>query len=388
MNFRFNSRRPALFCVLLLLLCALATFPVAEMGMNDDWSYVQSARVLAQTGHIVYNGWASAMLGWQLFLGALFAKLFGPSFTVIRASTLFIGLITAFLMQRTLVRTGIKSRNATVGTLTLVLSPIFLPLALSFMTDLDALFCVVLCLYACLRALQAHTDRAVLAWLAFAAFSNAVGGTVRQIVWLGVLVMLPCAVWILRRRPHVLLSGALLYVISLIFIFVSLRWFHQQPYSPGPEILFDGIPTRHQLAVLALDMSSFFLSGALFVLPVLAAFAAKIRIRNPRIAATLACCALLWVATDVLLHFHHPLALDLLTAPFKGNYVSSHGLGDIFSIMGGQPLVRFFGLEYFITAGVLFALACFFIFLVTNRSLSRNGAASAPLSIGIRLPAR
>ncbi len=195
-----DSRRPAFLCALLFLLCAFATFPVAEIGMNDDWSYVQSARVLAQTGHIVYNGWAAPMLGWQLFLGALFVKLFGPSFTSIRASTLLVALLTAFLTHRTLVRAGVNSRNATVGTLALVLSPLFLPLAVSFMTDIGGLFCVVVCLYACLRALQAQSDRAVLAWLAFAALSNALGGTVRQIAWLGVLVMFPCAVWLLRRR--------------------------------------------------------------------------------------------------------------------------------------------------------------------------------------------
>ena len=127
MNTAPNSRRPALLCAFVLLVCAFATFPFAEVGLTDDWSYVQSARVLAQTGHIVYNGWATAMLGWQLYLGALFVKLFGTSFTAVRASTLLVALITAFLMQRTFVRAGINSRNATIGTLALVLSPLFLP---------------------------------------------------------------------------------------------------------------------------------------------------------------------------------------------------------------------------------------------------------------------
>ena len=132
MNLASHSRRPALLCAFVLLLCALATHPVAEIGMNDDWSSVQSARVLAQTGHVVYNGWATAMLGWQLFLGALFAKLFGPSFTAFRASTLLVALLTAFLAHRTFVRSGVNSRNATIGTLALVLSPLFLPLAITF----------------------------------------------------------------------------------------------------------------------------------------------------------------------------------------------------------------------------------------------------------------
>ncbi len=44
----------------------LAAWPVAEMGFVDDWSYVKMAFVFARTGHIVYNGWATAMLGWAI----------------------------------------------------------------------------------------------------------------------------------------------------------------------------------------------------------------------------------------------------------------------------------------------------------------------------------
>ena len=38
------------------------------------------------------------MLGWQLYLGALFAKVFGPSFTAIRASTMLVALATIFAL--------------------------------------------------------------------------------------------------------------------------------------------------------------------------------------------------------------------------------------------------------------------------------------------------
>ena len=62
-----------------------------------------------------------------------------------------------------------------------------------------ALLCRAVCL--CLPAGAAsQTDRSMLAWLAFAALSNALDGNVRQFVWLGVLVMVPCAIWLLRRR--------------------------------------------------------------------------------------------------------------------------------------------------------------------------------------------
>lgn len=383
MSIALNSRRPAFLCALLLFAGALATFPVAEIGMTDDWSYVQSARVLAQTGHIVYNGWTTAMLGWQLFLGALFVKLFGPSFTAIRASTLLVAVLTAFLIERTFRRAGIGSRNATFGTLTLVLSPIFLPYAVSFMTEIAGLFCVVLCLYACLRALQATTGRATLAWLAFAALSNAVGGTARQIAWLGVLVMFPCAVWLLRRRPHVLLSGAVLYIVSLAAIFGSLHWFHQQPFSAPPEPLFNGLPSGHQLRLLGVEMLSLFLSAALLLSPVLAAFAAKVRFRDPRVALPLLCGAALWIAASFSLHHHSPGILDMLIAPFRGDCISPFGLAATFEIQGIPPLVLPLAVRIVITAGVLLALACFFIFLAGNRRSPQIHSTPQPISAPI-----
>lgn len=66
-----------LLCIAALLLCVLICHPVAEGGVDDDWAYIWSARALAQTHHIHYQGWATTMLGWQLYIGALFIKIFG-----------------------------------------------------------------------------------------------------------------------------------------------------------------------------------------------------------------------------------------------------------------------------------------------------------------------
>jgi len=365
MNDASYARRPALLCVLIFLFCALATFPVAEIGMNDDWSYVQSARVLAQTGHIVYNGWGAMMLGWQLYLGALFAKLFGPSFSSIRASTLLVSLLTTFLTHRTFVRSGVNSRNATVGTLALVLGPLFLPLAVSFMSDIGALCCLIVCLYACLRALHAQTNRAVLAWLAFAALSNALGGTVRQIAWLGVLVMFPCAVWLLRRRPQVLPLGGLLYAVSILFIFGALRWYQRQPYS-APEHLFNGYPNLRQLNHLAVQLLSLFLSGALLLLPVLVAFAPRVSLRNQRTMAFLVWSLLLLGAASIFLVLHYPNTVPVLCAPFKGNYVNEYGIAQAFWIRGEKPFALSVGFRLIVTVVVLLALLFFFAFLFSG----------------------
>jgi Dolichyl-phosphate-mannose-protein mannosyltransferase len=318
-----SIRLPAIACALALPLCALAIRPVVEMGVNDDWSYIKTVQILAQTGHIVYNGWATAMLGWQLYLGALFVKLFGFSFTIVRASVLLIAMATAFLTQRTMVRAGISEWNAALGTLVIVTSPLFLPLAFSFMTDVSCLFCIVLCLYACLRALQAETDRAALAWLCFAAISNAIGGTVRQIAWLGVLVMVPSTIWLLRRRPRFLLMGSLLYVGCVAFVFASVHWFHQQPYSV-PENLIRGRVNLKTFLFLASNMFRAGLDTSLFLLPILLLFVPELRRGNRRSTMFFIAGSIVFVAFCLVAVGHHGLPPWL--APYMGNYVTSYGL--------------------------------------------------------------
>jgi hypothetical protein len=112
------------------------------MGLMDDWSYIKTALVFSQTRNIVYNGWATAMLGWAIPWGALFIRLFGFSFTTVRLSTLPLALGSVFLFHASLRRFAVTPRNAILGALTLGLSPLFLPLAASYMTDVAGLFCI------------------------------------------------------------------------------------------------------------------------------------------------------------------------------------------------------------------------------------------------------
>ena len=138
---------------------------------------------------------------------------------------------TTFLIHRTLVRCGLHEGNATLTTLVIVLSPVFVPLTFSFMTDVSGVFAIVLCLYACLRAIQATDSNAAAAWVSFAALSNGFLGSVRQIAWLGVLVMVPCAIWILRRIRRVLVIGSITCVVGIITVFATMQWFYHQPFS-------------------------------------------------------------------------------------------------------------------------------------------------------------
>lgn len=268
--------RNGLICAFVVAACLWAAYPVAEMGFIDDWSYIKTAQVFAQTGHFVYNGWATAMLGWQIVWGALFLKLFGFSFTVVRLSMLPVDVASIFLFHAVLVRFGINPRNAVVGTLTLGLSPLFLPLAASYMTDVAGLFIILLCLYLCQRASAAETSNATIAWLCLAAGTNIVGGTVRQIAWLGALVMVPSAGWLLRKRRGVLFTSFAMWALTVVSVFACMRWFDRQPYSV-PEAPVTGVVPSFRAfhSFVQLVGSLFFLS--LVTYPVLVAWLPKLR---------------------------------------------------------------------------------------------------------------
>ncbi len=311
---------PALFCALAVLLCELISRPYANVGICDDGPYILMAQHLSNTGHIVYTSWPGSMLGWQLYLGAAFIKLFGFSFTVVRMSTLFNALLTAFLLQRTLVRAGINERNATLGTLAYVLSPLYLMLAVTYMSDVFGLFALVLCFYSCLRALQASTDRATISWLYFAAASNAVLGTARQFAWLGLLVMLPATLWLLRSRRRVFLAGAAATAASALFVFACNRWFQHQPYTL-PESL--SIAPGSEFNIL----SSFFhavLELPFLLLPVALLFIPELR-RNTRRSIQVASTAFV-VSILILLALHWKHAeMHPLLEPFMGDWLTKYG---------------------------------------------------------------
>jgi len=309
-------RVPAFFCALSVLVCELISSPYTTMGIGDDGPYILVAKNLAATGHIHYNGWSAAMLCWQLYLGAALIKVFGFSFTTVRVSTMVVSVVSAFLLQRILVRCGISERNAVIGTLALVLSPLYLLLSVTFMSDIHGLFGIILCLYACLRALQAANDRASIGWLCFAVAANVAVGTSRQVAWLGVLVMIPSTLWLLRAHRRVLLAGAAATIAGFLAIGACLIWLRHQPYTtPGTY----GISHVSWLYIIAFFVR-FFLEFPFLLLPVSGLFLLAIRKYRPRTIVTV--CGLVGTFTFLAAYLIHPRGgLSSLLEPTLRDYL-------------------------------------------------------------------
>jgi hypothetical protein len=328
-------RIPALLCAFAVLLCELISRPYTTMGVGDDGPYIRMAQTLATTGHVVYNAWASPMLTAQLYLGAAFIKLFGYSFTTVRMSTLLVALALAFLLQRTFVRAGISERNATLGTLAFVLSPLYLMLSVTFMSDVTGIFAIVLCLYGCLRALHSTIDRSSITWLCFAVASNVFFGTSRQIAWLGTLVMVPCVLWLLRDRRRVLVAGAAVNILGVIAIFACMQWLKHQRYAlPLPLLTrnFHLAPILGQFGLLLLDCP-------FLILPIVALFLPEVRKSRPQVIALLTALlsGFLFLATYPS-HLRGYFAPLLEPTGALGSWVTVHGFIEAVVLPGRFPL--------------------------------------------------
>lgn len=324
-------RSPALFCALAVIVCEAVALPYANMGVGDDGPYVLMARHLADTGHIVFNGWATAMLGWQLYLGAAFIKLFGFSYTSVRISTLLTATALAFLLQRTLFRAGISERNSTIGTLAVVLSPLYLTLSATFMSDIFGLFAVVICLYGCLRALQASSTNSAIGWLCFAVATNALCGTSRQIAWLGILVMVPSTLWLLRHQRRVVIVGAAATFIGTFFIFACMQWEKHQPYSKPEHLL----PTTFPLVRTVSELAHFYSDVPFLLLPIMALFLPQLRrgTRNFRVAISIV--SLSYIVLVMHLWYSHP---GSLLEPTIESWIGVHGATGGMFLQGAPPI--------------------------------------------------
>jgi hypothetical protein len=298
------------------------------MGFVDDWSYIKTAFVFARTGHIVYNGWATAILGWAIPWGALFIKLFGFSFTAVRLSTLPPAMASVYLLHASLLRFGITARNAIVGALTLGVSPLFLPLAATYMTDIAGLFCILLCLYLCQRALAAQSSNATILWLAAAATTNLAGGTVRQLAWLGTLVMVPSTAWLLRKRAGVKPVGFLLWIASIIGALACMRWFERQPYVL-PEKVLQGPVTGSMLGHMLAELLKTFLCLALVTFPILIAWIPVQRSLSRSAKLRLTCTLIALAAASIV--FGYKGTLEHRVMPWLGHVI---GTLSIFSSTG------------------------------------------------------
>ncbi|MFH0782122.1 MAG: glycosyltransferase family 39 protein [Pseudomonadota bacterium] len=129
---------PAVFILAIWTCALLAIDPRGEFMVNDDWGYVKSLQALADHGKIIATGWGHGgpALIVHILWGWLFSSLFGYSMTTLRVSVLVMGVLGSFSLYFLLCSIKLPRYLALLGTLTLILNPLFLSQNFTFMTDI------------------------------------------------------------------------------------------------------------------------------------------------------------------------------------------------------------------------------------------------------------
>jgi hypothetical protein len=129
--------------IILLLIWIISIFivnPLGDFPLNDDWAYGLDVFHLSQEGKLILNDWPAMTLIAQVLWGSLVTFIFGFSFTVLRISSLFIGLFSVWIFYKILIFSGISKKISMGGALLLMFTPLFFNAAFTFMTEVYFLF--------------------------------------------------------------------------------------------------------------------------------------------------------------------------------------------------------------------------------------------------------
>ncbi len=221
----------------------LIAWPFGEISFGDDPGYTHVALQVARTGHFTYNGWESAILIPHAYWGALFIRLFGFSFACVRLSTIPFALgslVFCYLLVR---RAGLQTKEALFVTVLFGLCPLFLPVAVSYMTDVPCLFFLFASLYALTRAAEASQGGRGYGWLALGVILGFLGGTGRQVAWLAPLVVLPYLAWLRRSQRWFTWVSFAAWVTVFGAVGWVIVWFSRQPY------IIEQLSLTHELKI-------------------------------------------------------------------------------------------------------------------------------------------
>ncbi len=363
--------RSLLLIALVLLAAVILANPFGDFGFNDDFSYSSLALHWANTGHIAFNGWNTSGLLVQVPLGGLLIRTFGFSYDALRWLTVAFYVGWAILLYFFFLEYGVPKAFAVFGVLAVALSPLTLPLATSFMTDIYGCFIFYASLLAGLYSLK-HNESLARAggWFLFSTILGIIGGMNRQIVWLAPLVMILTAVVIHRRRPRFLAMVLANAVLLFAAIWATMHWLKTQP-----NFQYEGLDLRLLFSThTAINFIRYILTCFLFCLPFLAAVSGTFRQAIMRWKLVALAVGLTAIVAGALLYITPhlpPGATGLVPSgelPWTGSMVTIYGiLGEGADLLGHRPVILSHPVRLVFTLFSLFAPILFFV-VVLNRS--------------------
>ena len=226
---RQSSIRSAPVYLAIILIYVISAFlvdPRGEFPLNDDWSYSRSAFRFARENVIEVDEWCAPSLFGQALYGGLLAKLFGPSFTVLRLSTLILSCGLSLILWRTLQALNVDRIMSWIVVLAWIFNPIQFSLSFTYMTEIPFAFFTGLGLLAMVRYLETGRIASLVASasaLGFSALIRQMAALFIAPLFLGLSLPQPGRPWRQSLWRAVLFAASTVPFLAVYYLWLARR---------------------------------------------------------------------------------------------------------------------------------------------------------------------
>lgn len=350
-----RDSRAILLLVAGFIVAVVLVNPIGNFPLDDDWGVGFTTFTLLRTGHVQFTPFASATAYLQFFWGALWAALFGETFTVLRLSTLALSLGSTLIVFSLLRRAGVRRELALFGAAALLFHPLFFWASFTSMTHVPFVFLSLVAAAMFVRAADAEflgvprssseflggalpprnpeeprNPRNPNLWLALAFAATVASFFTRQFAVLNALAPFLVAL-MLRRKKLAATYGAALAVFGLLVVSGVLVGSQKELVLHRPSISGLALRASHYIFFNWQNAALFFAAPLLLVL------LSHRRPRLPRVALAISAIVFAVVAWRMTVRVGMPI-------PYlnSGNVFTDFGLGpptlrDVFTLRMPHP---------------------------------------------------
>jgi len=206
--------------VIAWVIMAILVNPLGEFPLNDDWVYAKATQSIFEKGGFTLSGGNSAAnLVAQGFWGALFCLPFGFSFSILRISTLVLGLVGVLTIYGILRQLRANQAISLIGAFLIALNPIYFALSDTYMTDVPFFAIASMSFFFLIRGLKYDLQRDIIFGLLLSYLSI----LIRQF---GIMINLAFAIAYLSKKG--LKKSNIIFAITQILVAIGINLIYQK----------------------------------------------------------------------------------------------------------------------------------------------------------------
>jgi hypothetical protein len=302
-----------------------------DIPRSDSWSYLHTLFEWRRTGHWDFNHWVSMTLVGQIFMAVPIVAVFGYSVTAVNVAFAFVGLagLAALMWLGQIV--GLSPWKSALVGLCVAASPLWGPLAPTFMTDIPAFVFQILAL--ALACASFRREEPSLRLLGASIAVGFVAISIRQYSVIPVAaILLASAMYFARlgdrRRLGIVVALGVAVVVGTLAL---LAWWHTVPNGKALAI---AVPSGSSLSRTYNNSAGFLRLTGVILSPLLllvgpVSIVRRAFRRDRRIATITLVASAFWIVTGYV-----------PSRPLVGNYFDARGvLADNLNLPGLRPRI-------------------------------------------------